>query len=126
MTTDETELMHRQRAAFGRALNDAIRRSGLSLQEVSNRLGYRRAEPTISEWQNGLKEPRHHVVFALEEALDLLPGSLSVHLGYVPPTQIDVATAIASDPALPPALRATLLDVYQQFRRQAGGMAQTP
>lgn len=76
--------MEAQRAAFSRALSDAIAASGLTLDEISSQLtaaGARTSVATLSYWQNGHAMPtRRRSVAALpllEDVLGLPRGSLT-------------------------------------------------
>ena len=120
---DEDELVRRQRTAFGLALEEAITRSGLSQDEVSRRLAFPRGQGSISEWKAGRKEPRPHIVFALERVLGVPPGGLSIHLGYLPPEAVEssTVTAILTDTKINPGLREVLLTAVRHFSSPGEG-----
>lgn len=122
---DEKELSSRQRAAFGVALTEAIDRSGVPQEELGRRLDYPRGQGSISEYKAGRKEPPPHLVFALERALDVPPGYLSIHLGYLPPEAMEnsVVSAILTDTEINPGLREVLLTVVRNFSGSAGGQS---
>jgi len=69
-------------------------------------------------------EPRRERVFAIEEALELPPGTLSALLGYLPVTRIGVEQAIASDPQLSPQQQRQLLAAYATALSRGGGSGQ--
>lgn len=47
---------------------------------------------TVSYWLNGRNLPGPERVFELETAMDLAPGTLSAHLGYVPVPRTSAAS----------------------------------
>ncbi|MGY0231396.1 helix-turn-helix domain-containing protein [Longispora urticae] len=75
-------------SAFGAALRRAIQHSGLSLEELSQRLRDRRtpvSASALSYWQNGDNQPERArslaAVTVLEDLLDLPPGALTELIG---------------------------------------------
>jgi len=76
------------------------------------------SQSAISGWINGQSVPNHNVVFAIERALDVTPGFLSHHLGYIPAgtsPPCSVPDAVDADPLLDDVRRAALLALYRQF-----------
>lgn len=111
--------------AFASALDDAIRRSGLSTPRVAERAsatGVNVAQSTIATWLGGKRPGRPEQVFAVEQALDLPPGSLSAYLGYLPTQlyRVGIEAAIALDDSLDERDRQSLLDMVRRFRPPAG------
>ena len=78
------------------------------------------AQSTISNWSNGRATPGPHVVFSVEQVLELPGGNLSRHLGYLPtrghthPTLVE--DAIAADRSLRQEQRSQLIDHYRRLR----------
>lgn len=75
---------------FAGALRQAIQASGLTLERIRHRLGRRGlavSVATLSYWQRGRSRPRtRNVVVALEEILQVPPGSLTELLDDSAPT----------------------------------------
>ena len=67
---------------FRRALRSAISRGGWTQVRLASHLGVSQA--TMGNWLRGRYVPDAETVFAAERALHLIPGELSIHLGYVP------------------------------------------
>lgn len=64
----------------------------------------------VSDWKRGRRTPSPDQLFAIERALDVEPGRLSRHLGYVP------ADAEAA------AVEGLLTDVRTRVRAQTAGL----
>lgn len=91
---------------FKQALRQAREARGISQDALAKRLGFR-AQSVASKWEDtegdqARKVPDPDDVFALEAALELPPGSLSRHLGYLPlkvgsVPEVDAVAAIMTD-----------------------------
>lgn len=107
-----------QIAAFGRELSE--RMQGRPWKWMTQQLAEMLGEPEVSKtsmwgWLTGLNEPRRRRVFAMERILELPPGTLSRHLGYLPAEAVplqDTRDVIEADPRLPPQIRSVLLTLY--------------
>lgn len=88
---------------FAGALRQAVQASGLTLERIRHRLcrrGLTVSVATLSYWQRGRSRPRsREVVVALEEILQVPPGTLTELLDYPAPT----APAVRSGPVAGPA-----------------------
>jgi transcriptional regulator with XRE-family HTH domain len=101
---------------FQQALERAL--TGLSQVQVARDAGV--AASTVSTWLGG-GGARPEQVFAVERALNLPPGHLSRHLGYVPVTDrpvVDVAEAIEAA-GLPDSEGEAVLYLYSFFKRRS-------
>jgi transcriptional regulator with XRE-family HTH domain len=94
----------------------------MSQRQAAQALGV--SQSAISGWTLGDNEPLPATVFAIESKLDLPPGHLSRHLGYVPLVTaesgqgaVGVEDAINSDPMLPPLMKRALIAAYQEASR---------
>lgn len=56
--------------------------AGTSQAQLARRLGV--SPQLVSDWKRGRRTPSPDQLFAIERALDVKPGQLSRHLGYVP------------------------------------------
>ena len=79
----------------------------------------------INRWRHGVSEPDPEMVFAIEELLDVAPGSLSAHLGYLPLTaaksgRVDVLKAIEADAVLPEWGKEIMRTSYREIIRSLG------
>lgn len=104
-----------RKASFGEALRSALVVAKKTQQDLGDHLGI--SQGAVSDWVRGTWEPAGpDVVFSAEAFLELEPGTLSRHLGYLPVEAVkSVATvdqSIRSDPALEPAEREMLLGAY--------------
>lgn len=74
---------------------------------------------TVSRWVNGSLTPEHFRVFEIERTLNVPPGALSVHLGYLPVpadrVPCTIVDAIREAPELQDFHREALLSVYRSF-----------
>lgn len=99
---------------FGRALREALSVQKMTQEGLGDRLGV--SQPAVSDWINGESEPAPEMVFVIESQLKIPPGSLSRHLGYLPPQALKhVATvrdAIMGDTSLSVAEKEMLLGAY--------------
>lgn len=116
---------HRERQeAFGARLRAA--REGHSPpvrpQAIADAIGYK-SPGAISNWERGESPPDPDTVFAIERFLELPPGELSQHLGYVPvdanTPPCTVETAIAADPRLDNGARDALLKMFRVLTERA-------
>lgn len=101
--------------AFREALTDALQDT--DPVEVGSRLGGV-PRTVLGDWMAGKAEPPHYVVFQLEEILELAPGALARHLGYVPVSveaAHDVEDAISRDVLLEPTDRDALVTLYRDL-----------
>ncbi|TYK48276.1 helix-turn-helix domain-containing protein [Actinomadura decatromicini] len=87
---------------FAGALRQAIQASGLTLERIRHRLGRRGlavSVATLSYWQRGRSRPRSRaVVVALEEILQVPPGTLTELLDDPAPTAPQVRGGLAAGP----------------------------
>lgn len=101
-------------SGFGDALAAALTAMCWSQVDLGRALGGV-TQGAISAWRSGLAEPSPATVFAAERALKVPPGDLSRHLGYLPLgpiPELGTVTAIERDPALSPAAKRSLVDLY--------------
>lgn len=99
-------------------------RGALTLSDLGAQLGYK-SPSTTGHWEkDGGAIPVPPVVFAIEELLELDPGELSQHLGYLPigtdTAPCTVESALLADPELDELDRDTVLNVYLRLTRSAG------
>ena len=93
----------------------------MTQRQLADELTRRLARPqpfsqtTVTRWLSE-SAPDPATVFAIEEVLDMTPGSASRHLGYLPVSAQPVATvldAIAADDHLDELARGFLADAYR-------------
>lgn len=106
------------RRAFGQAVGGALALRDLTQRAIAETLGVK--QPTISAWLSGESEPASAVVFELERALELPPGHLSRHLGYLPPDALEAApptfeAVVEADPLLDEPSKRGLLAMYREL-----------
>lgn len=104
---------------FRVALRGALEQAGWSQAKLGQALGLPESvqQTRVSTWLNGSQHPPPPpVVCQIEEVLDLAPGTLTLHLGYLPPrarTEVrSVPDAIDADPALDARARRALKNLY--------------
>lgn len=103
------------RTAFGEAVEDAIRTSGLRRNDIGAALGV--TADAVTKWTKG-DTPPPLTVFGLETLLGLPPGELSRHLGYQPTSApASVVAAIEADDRLDPLVARVLIGGYKQAIR---------
>ena len=91
----------------------------MSQEELRARLlkdGHAASQTTVSSWCRGGTIPPIASVESIEAHLDLVPGVLSRHLGWLPLSAVastDVETAILMDDVLTPDQREVLLATYR-------------
>lgn len=103
--------------AFIRKQREAAK---LSVRKLSRIAGV--SNPYLSQIERGLRNPSAEILQSIAKALDLSAETLYVRAGILDErTDGDVASAIARDPALTEHQRATLLEMYEMFRRANGG-----
>lgn len=101
--------------AFGRALDEAMRMASFTAPTVARHVGL--TDDAVRKWIAGKSEPAPHLVFAVEQLLDVAPGDLSRHLGYVPVGTISVTAAIDADESLTDQARDIVRAAYRAARR---------
>lgn len=116
LTMTKDEVSADAKVAFGRALREARTVKGVTQDDLAEALGLK--QPTVAAWEQGISAPNTvAITFAVERALRARPGSLSRHLGYLPPEAVKsvatVESSILEDPALSPAEREMLLGAYR-------------
>lgn len=109
-----------------RALVWLLEERGLSQRELATSLG-RATHTVFYRWAEYKAEPQPAEVFAIERVLEVPPGTLSRHLGYLPPEARSAAPikatfeeAIRADPDLNDLGRRTLRAVYAEVTRKPG------
>lgn len=107
-------------AAMRKALADMGRSQSWLGAEVARLEG--RPDPysqaSVSDWLLGANAMTPSQVFAVEQALQMRPGTLSRELGYLPMTSRSarsVPDAIAADPKLTAMGRRVVLAVYEEL-----------
>ena len=110
-----------QRRNFAEALTMYLARANMRPADLMRALqaeGFPAHQASMSHWTKGQAEPVRHVVYAMELLLNLQPGLLSRHLGYLPTfavsiAPVDVETALLADDRLTPDQRQLLLATYR-------------
>jgi hypothetical protein len=110
-----------QRRSFAEALAMYLQRATMRPADLMRALqadGFPARQSSVSHWTTGQAEPVRHVVYAMERLLNLQPGLLSRHLGYLPTfavsiAPVDVETALLADDLLSPDQRQLLLATYR-------------
>lgn len=119
----ESSATSAQLESFGRALAATLEAKGLTsgaLLHIPSATTVEGSRSTVTSWLRGRSEPSRPKVLALEQTLELPPGTLSRHLGWLPLDAVeipDVETSILADPDLSPAQKNILLSALQDFRR---------
>lgn len=104
---------------FGEELARAMTVRGMTHRQLGDELGG--VTPSaISAWKSGAAEPSSRTVFAIERALQLPPGHLSRHLGYLPvdgkrSADSSVEESVLIDPLLDDVQKRGLLALYRVF-----------
>lgn len=110
--------------AFGHAVDRALKARGWTQSRLGAEVALITgeepiAQATVSNWLNGVNRPTPERVFAIERALEVSAGALTLHLGYLPPNArgevLTVLEAIDADPQLTPKERAALKAAYAAF-----------
>lgn len=107
-----------KRKAFAAALVEARTVRGLTQTELGAEVGI--GQPGVSAWEAGENQPEPEMVFAVERVLELPPGHLSRHLGYMPPDSDGQVTAtfeevVMGDPLLDEGQKRAALALYREF-----------
>lgn len=77
------------------------------------------SQASVSQWLDRIDDQPPKRIFAIESALGMPAGSLSLPLGFAPADALPVLTvpeAIAADRSLTPKLRKALLATYEALR----------
>jgi transcriptional regulator with XRE-family HTH domain len=113
------------REDFIRALYWLMEERNYSQRDLADGMGWP-SHTKINPWRNLRAEPTPDEVFGLERFLRVPPGTLSKHLGYLPPEaraigKASVEEAIAADPMLPDWGRRLLIASYREILSSRGG-----
>jgi transcriptional regulator with XRE-family HTH domain len=96
----------------------------MSQRQAAQALGV--SQSAISGWTLGDNEPLPATVFAIESKLDLPPGHLSRHLGYVPldaaVPSITLEEAVLADPDLDNRFKKALLASLHAYKAPLTGV----
>lgn len=110
-----------QRASFVAALMHVMKLKRVTHRQLGDALG--QSHTTVTGWKRLDHEPDPWTTFEIERILDLPPGLLSIHLGYLPPKARSgpmpnevLADAIDADPSLDERGRRVLRHVYDYAR----------
>lgn len=121
MSTDDRMPL---REDFVRALNWLLEERGLGYRELADQLG-RASHTPFYRWAELKAEPSPAEVFAIERILEIPPGTLSRHLGYLPPEARSAAPfkttfeeALRADPDLNDQGRRILRAIYAEVTRK--------
>lgn len=111
-----------QRADFGRQLAAELEGRARSwfAAAVAAASGESVSENAVALWIAGTSEPTRSKVWAIEQVLELPPGTLSRCLGYLPVDAVEVVTpeqALLRDPSIPRAVRRALIAGVEASRR---------
>lgn len=92
----------------------------MSQDDLARRIG--KSQSIIARYEAGELSPVDpDIVFALERALRVPPGTLSRHLGYLPSdvreTPFTVVDAIQHDAVLLPSNKRALIRMYREYVR---------
>lgn len=115
MAEDDSGL---RRAAFGRALANALLMREVTQRDLGTKLGV--AQSAIAAWKAGASEPAPETVFAVEAELELPAGQLSQHLGYFPPAALKrppttFEAVVIADDMLDEVMKAGLIAQYRAW-----------
>lgn len=118
-----------RRAAFADALIEALNVRRKTQQALGEALGVK--QPTVSGWIRREAEPTPETVFAIERALELPPGHLSRHLGYLPPEAVKAPPAtfeavVTGDPLLEDYVKRALIEQYRALTSRRAGRGGRP
>lgn len=111
-----------QTIAFGQAIGQALELRGWTQAKLGAEVARLLDEPgpiaqaTVSNWIQGNNRPTPERAFAVEEAMDCAPGSLTKLLGFIPAHAVHVESVVAAidaDPCLSPMARRLLKASYQ-------------
>jgi len=111
-----------QKAAFGEALIAALHAREMrppDLVDVVSATSRDNASNLVKNWVNGKSEPSRPTVIAVEQFLDLEPGTLSRHLGWLPvgaPAIADPEAAVIADKRFTGEQKRVLLQLMKSFR----------
>ena len=113
-----------QKVAFGEMLLSALTAAGLrppDLVEVIGAADRPAASSVVHKWITGISEPSRPKVLAIEEFLDLEPGTLSRHLGWLPigaPAIADPEAAVIADARFTGEQKRVMLQLMKSFRNE--------
>ena len=115
-----------QKAAFATALNAAHAARGMGPSDLIPVTGSAKrsaGQSTAQKWTKGVSEPLRPKVTEIERLLELEPGTLSRHLGWLPvnaPAVPDVEAAILADSRFSEDQKVLLLGLVSQMLRGEG------
>lgn len=106
---------------FALALRENTQRGDQT--RIAARLGI--STSVVNDWFKGRAEPNARQAVLIEEELGVEPGSLTIHLGFLPPVAgtVNIDTpekAIIADGRLTGRQKRSLLDLIEQMVEQSG------
>lgn len=106
-----------RRARLGRLIKDTRDQLSMSQAELAEAIGTGVRQTAVSRWENGEVLFDLDMIFDIETALHLAPGTLLIRAGFVEPDNAGTTEmVIVSDPVLSPEARKLLLHTYTTLR----------
>lgn len=129
-----TPELARRRRKFGNVFAETLQVRRKTQMEIAEALGT--TQSSVSAWKAGESVPDPETIFQLERELQVPPGHLGQHLGFVPANSTEIPhparDAIMADPLLDEEGKRVVMAVYEQLtaaqhgRGGRRGKAKTP
>lgn len=122
---DRNETRRPMRLAFMDALYVLMEQKKIAQRQIAGDLGWG-THTRFTKWRHAVSEPNPDEVFQLEEYLGVAPGTLSRHLGYLPPSAAKMSRppcfedVVKNDDMIPDWGKDQLISVYRGIIRALG------
>ncbi|MCC5032659.1 helix-turn-helix domain-containing protein [Streptomyces sp. WAC 00631] len=109
---------------LGEFLREQRRSARLSLRQLSEAAGV--SNPYLSQIERGLRKPSAEILQQLAKALRISAETLYVQAGILDERdrdEVEVKSAIMTDPSINERQKQVLIQIYESFRRENGHTA---
>ncbi|MBQ0988240.1 helix-turn-helix transcriptional regulator [Streptomyces sp. F63] len=109
---------------LGEFLREQRRSARLSLRQLSEAAGV--SNPYLSQIERGLRKPSAEILQQLAKALRISAETLYVQAGILDERdrdEVEVKSAIMTDPSINERQKQVLIQIYESFRRENGHAA---
>ncbi|MZE80659.1 helix-turn-helix domain-containing protein [Streptomyces xinghaiensis] len=110
---------------LGEFLREQRRSARLSLRQLSEAAGV--SNPYLSQIERGLRKPSAEILQQLAKALRISAETLYVQAGILDERdrdEVEVKSAIMTDPSINERQKQVLIQIYESFRRENGHPAE--
>jgi transcriptional regulator with XRE-family HTH domain len=109
--------------SIGEYIREQREQAKISLRQLSQAAGV--SNPYLSQIERGLRKPSAEILQQIAKGLRISAEALYVHAGILEDSPADsgVRSALLADPNLTERQKQVLIEIYESFRKEGGGVA---